>query len=445
MSLKKSDKEIYKFIKAEEKRQIDELEMIPSENYASKDVIDAMGSVFTNKYSEGYSGKRYYQGNDIVDKVEILAINRLKELFDVPFANIQPHSGSPANAAVYFALLEPGDKIMGLELASGGHLTHGHPKVTFSGKYYKSIQYKVEKDGYIDYDKLERLALRHKPKMIISGTTAYPRTLDFKRFAQIAEKVDAWHHSDVSHIAGLIIAGVHPSPVRYAHTVMATTHKTLRGPRGAFILSTNRGLRRDPDLAKKIDKAIIPGLQGGPHNNVTAALAVCLREASSRNFLKYSKQVVKNAKVLAKEFKKFDIEMVSGGTDNHLILIDVSNKGLDGWVTAWALEYAGIIINRNSIPFDKRSPFYPSGIRLGTPAITSRGMKEKEMLKIACWIDEVINISTGIVSEEVDSNDKRLVRKARAKFKKDIKKHPIIVRIRTEVKKLCSEFPIPSL
>lgn len=445
MSLRKTDKQIYKLIKAEAKRQVDQLEMIPSENYASKAVLEATGSVLANKYSEGLVAKRYYQGNEIIDEIEKLAIERVKKLFKVPHANVQSYSGSPANSAVYFALLERRDKIMGLKLASGGHLTHGHPKITFSGKYFKSIQYGVEKDGFIDYDKLEKLALKHKPKIIVSGTTAYPRILDFKRFGKIAEKVGAWHLSDISHIAGLVVTGYHPSPVRHSHIVMFTTHKTMRGPRGAVLLVTDRGLKKDPDLSGKIDRAVFPGLQGGPHNNTTAALAVCFKEASLSSFKKYSKQIVKNAKVLAKELKKLDFKLISGGTDNHLILMDVTNKGVDGWVAAWALEYAGIIVNRNSIPYDTKSPFYPSGIRLGTPAITSRGMGDKEMIKIATWIGEVMKIATEVISKDIKSNDKKKQRAARAKFKKDIQKNNKIIKIRREVKKLCLHFLIPSL
>ncbi len=441
--LKKADPQISKLIKLEEARQQNQLEMIPSENYASQAVMTAVGSVLANKYSEGYAGKRYYQGNDYVDEVERLAISRVQEMFRVPFANVQPYSGSPANTAVYFALLQPGDTIMGLELGSGGHLTHGHPKVTFSGSYFKSVQYTVEKDGFIDYAKLENLALKHKPKIIVSGTTAYPRTLNFKKFGEIADKVGAWHLSDISHIAGLVVTGVHPSPVAYADVVMFTTHKTLRGPRGAVLLVTKKGLKKDPELGAKINKAIIPGLQGGPHNNTTAGIAVALKEAQSTAFAKYSRQVVTNSKVLAREFKKYGFNMMSGGTDNHLILINLANKGIDGWSAAWALEYAGIILNRNSIPNDPLPPFYTSGIRLGTPAITTRGMKEKEMVRIAGWINEVVNIAVSLLPDDGYIGDKVDAKSARDSFKKAARSNKRIREIAGEVKKLCTRFPVP--
>ncbi len=388
--LKQVDPQIAKLIAAEEKRQKSVLEMIPSENFASFAVRETLSSVLTDKYSEGYPRKRYYQGNKVVDEVEQLAIDRAKKLFGVPYANVQAYSGSPANSAIMFALLEPGDKIMGLALSSGGHLTHGHPKVTFSGKIFNSVQYSVEEDGRIDYDKLEKLALQEKPKMIIAGTTAYPRTLEFKCFAQIADKVGAILLADVSHIAGLIVGGVHPSPVPYAHVIMATTHKTLRGPRGALILVTEKGLKLDPKMGDKIDSAIIPGLQGGPHNNTIAGIAVCLKEAATPAFKRYSQQIVKNAKVLSEELMKRGVNLVSGGTDNHLLVIDLRAQKKMGNIVAYALELAGIVANKNTVPGEIFPPFYSSGVRLGTPAITTLGLKEREMKKIAAWIAEVI-------------------------------------------------------
>jgi len=364
--------------------------MIPSENYASPAVLEALGSVVQNKYAEGYSGKRYYQGNQNIDKIETLAIERAKKLFAVPHVNVQPYSGSPANSAVYFAFLEQGDKIMGLALDSGGHLTHGYPKITFSGRYFQGVQYAVGKDGLLDYRKIMALAEKEKPKIIVAGTTAYPRILDFEKFGQIADKVGAYFLADISHIVGLIIAGAHPSPVPYADVVMTTTHKTLRGPRGAMIMVTRKGLVKDSQMGKKIDQAVFPGLQGGPHENIIAAMAVALKEAEGKGFKKYGKKVIRNAQVLAKELLKMDFNLVSGGTDNHLILIDLRNKKIDGKTAAVNLEEAGIVINANTIPYDPNPPYRPSGIRLGTPALTTRGMGEKEMVQIAHWISTVI-------------------------------------------------------
>ncbi len=406
---------IFELIKKEETRQRDTLMMIPSENYSSKEVRAAMGSFLAHKYSEGYPGRRYYQGNKYLDQIENLAIERAKKLFKVPHVNVQPYSGSPANAAVYMGLLEPGDTIMGLALASGGHLTHGHPKITFSGKYFNSVQYGVKKDGFIDYDELAKLAKKHRPKLIVAGTTAYPRILDWKRFSEIADSVGAILMADISHIAGLIVAGSHPSPVPYAHVVTTTTHKTLRGPRGALIMVTKKGLKKDPDMAKKIDRAVFPGLQGGPHNQQTAAIAVSLRQAQGREFKKYGKKIVENAKVLASELMRNGFDLVSGGTDNHLLLIDLRSKGTLGKPAAIALEEAGIIVNYNAIPNDPNPPMNPSGIRIGTPALTSRGMGATEMKKIAGWINETVT------SQSLSTRKK----------------------IAQEVKKLCQKFPIP--
>ena len=386
--------------------------MIPSENYSSKEVRKASGSVLAHKYSEGYPGRRYYQGNKFIDEIENLAIERAKKLFGVPHVNVQPYSGSPANAAVYMGLLEPKDTIMGLALASGGHLTHGHPKITFSGKYFNSVQYGVDKNGFIDYKDLARLARKHKPKLIVAGTTAYPRILDWKRFAKIADSVGAILMADIAHIAGLVVAGAHPSPVPYAHVVTTTTHKTLRGPRGALIMVTKKGLRRDPDMAKKIDRAVFPGLQGGPHNHQTAAIAVCLNEATSAAFKNYGRKVVENAKVLASELMRSGFDLVSGGSDNHLMLVDLRSKNVLGKPTAELLEEAGIIVNYNAIPNDPNPPMNPSGLRIGTPALTSRGMGVSEMKKIAGWINEVVGNP------------------------KSAKK------VKEEVKKLCKRFPV---
>ena len=436
--MKRTDPITFELIKKEEKRQQEVLEMIPSENYASRAVLETLGSVLNNKYSEGYAKKRYYQGNKFIDDVEILAIERAKKLFGVPHVNVQPYSGSPANTAVYFALLEPlKDKIMGLSLAFGGHLTHGSP-VSFSGKYFKIVSYELDKNGFLDYDQIEKLALKERPKIIVCGATAYPRIIDFKRFGEIADKVGAYLLADISHITGLIIGDAHPSPVPFVDIIMTTTHKTLRGPRGAIIMVTNKGLKKDPELGNKIDKAVFPGLQGGPHDNQTAAIGVALLEASTPAFKKYAKQIVKNAKVLADELNKKDFKLVSGGTDNHLLLIDLSNKKVNGAVAALALEVAGIVVNKNAVPDDQMPPFYPSGIRLGTPAITTRGMKEKEMKKVAAWINETIEE----VGKEKLPENKEERREFFKKFKTEVFKNKKLLKIASDVKSLCKNFPI---
>ena len=437
--LKQVDPQIHALVEKEDQRLRDVLEMIPSENYASSAVREALGSVFTNKYSEGYPKKRYYQGNKFVDEVEILAQERAKKLFGVAHVNVQPYSGSPANTAVYLALLEPfKDKLMGMMLGVGGHLTHGSP-VSISGKYYKTVQYPTGKDGWLDYDVLEKIALREKPKIIVCGFTAYPRIVDFNRFGQIADKVGAYLLADISHITGLILAGVHPTPVPFAHVIMTTTHKTLRGPRGAILMVTEKGLKKDPELADKIDKAVFPGLQGGPHDNTTAAIAVALKEASSPTFKTYGAQIVKNAKKLAEELTRLGFDLVSGGTDNHLLLIDLSNKKVNGALAAFALEVAGIIVNKNAVPNDMMPPFYPSGIRLGTPAITTRGMKEKDMVKIAAWINMAINEVSG--QHLPESKEERSA--FWKKFKGEVYTNKNLLSIAKEVKQFCSKFPVP--
>ncbi|MBI2013402.1 MAG: serine hydroxymethyltransferase [Candidatus Colwellbacteria bacterium] len=379
------DKAISNLIKKESKRQTETLDLIASENFASHDILEALGSPFTNKYSEGYPGKRYYPGNVYCDMVENLARKRALKLFKLNpkkwSVNVQPLSGSPANLAVYFALLEPGDTLMGLKLSSGGHLTHGH-KVSITGKHWKAVQYGVDGEGIVDYKEVKRLAHKHKPKIIISGFSAYPRKIDFKKFKAIADEVGAYHMVDMAHIAGLIAGGVYPTPFPYADVVTTTTHKTLRGPRGAMIFSKK-------ELSEKIDKAVFPGLQGGPHNNTTAGIAVALYEAMQRPFKKYAAQIIKNARALAKELKQFGIQLVSGGTDSHLLLLDVRNLGIDGMEAQNRLEKSGIIANRNTVPGDP-SPFKPSGVRLGTPSITSRGMKEREMKILAFFIYQAL-------------------------------------------------------
>lgn len=432
---------VFKFIAEEAKRQKEVLEMIPSENYASADIMKATGSVLTNKYSEGYPHKRYYQGNNVIDKVEDYAIDLAKKIFKVPHVNVQPYSGSPANAAVYLALLEPlKGKIMGLGLGAGGHLTHGSP-VSISGKYYKTIPYYLGKNGWLDYDELERIAMREKPDIIVCGYTAFPRTIDFKRFGAIADKVGAYLFADISHITGLIIAGVHPSPVPYTHIIMTTTHKTLRGPRGAMLMVTEKGLKKDPELADKIDKAVFPGLQGGPHDNTTAAIAVALEEAGTPQFKKYGAQIIKNAKFLAGQLLKYGFNLVSGGTDNHLLLIDLQNKKVNGGVAALALEVANIVVNKNAVPDDPMPPFYPSGIRLGTPAITTRGMKENDMVKIGRWINQIIDE----VSGQQMPKDKEERSAFWKQFRRDVVKNKKLLTIKDEIRRFAGKFPVPGL
>lgn len=395
--LSETDPEIAQAIENELQRQQNGLEMIPSENFVSRAVLEALGSVGTNKYSEGFPGKRYYGGNEHVDVIENLARDRAKALFGVSHANVQPYSGSPANQAVCFALLNPGDKIMGLSLSYGGHLTHGW-KVNFSGVYYTAVQYVTRPDGYMDYDTLALQVKTERPKLIFVGATAYPRLFDFARLSTIAKSVDAYLVADIAHIAGLVISGDHPSPVGHADVVTTTTHKTLRGPRGAMILCNgepSEPLKAPPEKSRKylpsmIDRAVFPGLQGGPHNHQTAAIAVALKEAATPAFKEYGHQIVKNAKALATALIDHGFSLVTGGTDNHLILIDLTNKGVAGKQAEVALDLAGITVNKNTVPFDPRKPYDPSGIRLGTPALTSRGMKEGEMVQIAEWIDEAV-------------------------------------------------------
>lgn len=436
--LKKVDPQISNLIKLEQKRQQETLMMIPSENMASGAVGEAVGSCLGNKYAEGYPYKRYYQGQKYIDVIESLVIKRAKKAFKVPHANVQPLSGSPANLAVYLAVLKPGDKLMGLSLACGGHLTHG-AKVSASGIYYHSVSYPLGKEGIMDYDLIEKIALKEKPRLIVAGITAYPKKLNWKRFAQIANKVNALLMADIAHLAGLVVAGAYPNPVPYVHIITTTTHKTLRGPRGAMIMVTKKGLRKDPDLASKIDKAVFPGLQGGPHINTIAGIGVALKEAMTQGFKKYAFQIVKNSKVLAKELKRYGFKLVAGGSNTHLILIDLQNKGLIGNLAAEALEEVGIVLNKNAVPFDPNPPFYPSGIRLGTPGITSRGMKEKEMKKIANWINKIIEEvmeikkKMGVTFEEEKKKDVRW---------KIIKKCKVIKKIKKEVKELCQAFPL---
>ena len=383
-SLAAVDPEVAKAVKNEEVRQHEGLELIASENFVSEAVLEAAGSVFTNKYAEGYPGKRYYGGCEFTDVVENLARDRAKELFGAEHANVQPHSGSSANMAAYAAIIQPGDVVMGLDLAHGGHLTHGH-KLSFSGKTYKIVSYGVSKDTEtIDYDELEKTAERERPKMIIGGGSAYPRIIDFKRMREIADKVGAFFLVDMAHFAGLVAGGAHPSPVPHAHVVTTTTHKTLRGPRSGMILCK-------ADYAAAVDKSVFPGCQGGPLVHIMAAKAVCFREALQPSFKDYTAQIVKNAKVLAQTLADDGYRIISGGTDTHLMLIDVFSKGMLGSEAEKALGEAAITVNKNAIPFDTNPPMKPSGIRIGTPAMTTRGMKEAEMKQIGHWITQALN------------------------------------------------------
>ncbi len=381
--LRTVDPQIFELIQKEAKRQQSHINLIASENYADAAVLEATGSVLTNKYAEGYPGKRYYAGCQHVDAVEQLAIDRLKELFDAEHANVQPHSGSQANMGVYFAMLNPGDTILGMNLAAGGHLTHGHP-INFSGVFYNCVGYTVDpKTEQIDYTQVEKLARKHNPKLIIAGASAYSRIIDFEQFSNIAKSVGAYLLVDMAHIAGLVATGMHPNPTPYADFVTSTTHKTLRGPRGGLILCKK-------EYAQAIDKAIMPGIQGGPFMNVIAAKAVCFKEASEKSFGTYQHQVIKNSQAMAYDFAQMDYRVVAGGTDNHLFMIDLRNKGLTGKAAEIALAKAGIYVNRNAIPFDPEKPWITSGIRIGTPAITTRGMKEQDVKQVVTLIDEVL-------------------------------------------------------
>ena len=384
-NLKKADPDIYNAIKNEVKRQQHVLEMIPSENFVSEAVLEALGSVMTNKYSEGYPGKRYYGGQEFIDVSEQLAIDRAKELFGAEHVNVQPLSGAPANIAVYFALLEPGDTVLGMDLTHGGHLTHGHP-VTHAAKLFNFVRYKTDKKtGEIDFDELEKIAKKHKPKIVLCGYTSYTRELDYERFKKIADTVGALTMADIAHIAGLIAAGLMNNPVEHFDIVTTTTHKTLRGPRGGMIMCKK-------EHAKKIDKSVFPGLQGGPHEHNIAAKAVAFKEALQPEYKSYCKNILTNAKVLEEEFKKYGFELCFGGTDNHMVLVDVfKTKGITGKDASSALDKAQITVNKNLIPYDSQPPLVASGIRLGSPALTSRGMKEPQMRQIARLIDAVLS------------------------------------------------------
>ena len=408
-NLSLEDPELMQIINNEAKRQSEEMEMIASENYVSKSVLEAMATVLTNKYSEGYPGKRYYGGNQVIDEAENLAIERAKKLFGAEHVNVQPLSGSPANAAVYFAFLKPGDKVLGLKLDHGGHLSHGHP-INFSGMLYNFVQYEVDlKTGKIDMEEVRKIALKEKPKMIVAGYSAYSREIEWEKFKEIADESGAYTFADIAHTAGLIAAGVMDSPVPFFDVVSTTTHKTLRGPRGAIIMCKN-------EYAAQVDRAVFPGMQGGPHDHINAAKAVAFKEALADNFKDYAKQTIKNAKVLAKELTTKGYKIISGGTDNHLLVVDMTSKGLSGKEAETVLDRIGISVSRSTIPNDPNPPMNPSGVRFGTPAITTRGMKEAEIKRITAWIDSAI-----LNKQKIE----------------------VLESIRDEVKKLCLEFPIP--
>ncbi len=402
------DPDIFAAMEDERERQADELELIASENYVSEAVMEAVGGVMTNKYAEGFPGRRYYGGCQFVDVAESLAIERAKSLFGMDHASVQPHSGAQANAAVYYGLLEPGDTLLGMNLSHGGHLTHGHP-VTFSGRWFKVVAYGVDPENHvIDFDEVESQAKEHRPKIIVVGASAYPRAIDYARFREIADEVGAVVMADIAHVAGLIAGGVHPSPAGHAQIVTTTTHKTLRGPRGGMILC-------DEDYAREVNKAVFPGMQGGPLMHVVAAKAVALKEANTQEFRTYAEQIVKNAKALADALLKRGIHLVSGGTDNHLILLDLREAGFSGKKAEAALGLAGITVNKNAIPFDTRKPAFTSGIRVGTPALTSRRMKEAEMKVVGDWIADVLA---------------------------DITDEARIASVREDVRSLCERFPM---
>ncbi|MDX9988743.1 MULTISPECIES: serine hydroxymethyltransferase [Thiothrix] len=409
MTIAGYDDELWTAMQSEVRRQEEHIELIASENYASPRVMEAQGSVLTNKYAEGYPAKRYYGGCEYVDKAEQLAIDRVKQLFGADYANVQPHSGSQANAAVYMALLNPGDTVLGMSLAHGGHLTHG-AKVNFSGKIYNAVQYGITDDGYIDYAEVERLAVEHQPKMIVAGFSAYSRVIDWSKFREIADKVGAYLMVDMAHVAGLVAAGVYPSPVQIADVTTSTTHKTLRGPRGGIILA-----KSNPELEKKFNSLVFPGIQGGPLMHVIAAKAVAFKEALEPEFTVYQQQVAKNAKVMAETLISRGYKIVSGGTDNHLMLVDLIAKGITGKAADAALGAANITVNKNSVPNDPQSPFVTSGIRVGTPAITTRGFKEAETAQLANWMADVLD---------------------------NVEDTATIERVKAEVLAICARFPV---
>lgn len=440
--LKTSDSEIYELIKGEEKRQIEGLEMIPSENYVSQAVHEAIGSVLENKYAEGYPRKRYYTGNEFVDQIEDLARDRAKKLFGVEHVNVQPYSGSPANLEIYGALCEPGDLVLSQLLSHGGHLSMGQ-EASYTSKYYKAEYYHLTKDGEVDFDELYKLAKKLKPKIIWSGGTGYTKVFKWDKYAKIADEIGAYFVADISHIAGLVAGGAHPSPVQFAHLVMTTTHKTLRGPRGALIMVTEKGLKKNPELPKKVDFSVFPGHQGGPHMNKIAGIAVALKEASTASFKKYAHQIVKNAQALSAELQSYGFTLVGNGSENHMVWIDLRNKGIEGWQAHVGLEMANIYGNKQTIPSDPKSPFFPSGYRLGTPAITTRGMKEKDMKQVAKFINEGVGILQKYHNKDIESDDKKIALHARRAFKEKVRTSKEMISLQKKVKAFSKKFLVP--
>ena len=435
-------------INEEEKRQTNTLTLIPSENYASGAVRLAMGSVFANKYAEGYPGKRYYQGNRVVDELERECQEAVKKLFGVPHVNVQPWSGAAANLAILWALRTSNEDVqLSQHLSSGGHLSMGQ-EVSVTSVIMNPEYYHLTADGEINWKELEEQAQKYRPRIIWAGGTAYTKFFDWKRYESIAKQTGAYFVADISHIGGLVAGGVHPSPVPFADVVMTTTHKSLRGPRGALIMVTEKGLKRDPDLPKKIDKAVFPGVQGGPHMETVAAILVAAQEAAEPGFGIYARQVVDNAKMLAEELKTKGYKLVGGGTENHMVWVDLSAKGIDGWAAAWVLETIGLIANRQTVPEENRSAYYPSGLRLGTPAATTRGMKEKEMKQIAAWIDigigtAICNYGSLLLDMGGPTSDKEADQTARKEFKKRISEDKDLESVRLEVEAVCRSFPVP--
>ena len=441
-NLKTVDPKIKNLIASEAKRQRQGLVLIASENYTSKAVREAVGSILENKYAEGYPEKRYYTGNRFVDQIEALCKQRAKDLFKVVHVNVQPYSGSPANLAIYGALVKPGDIALSQLLSHGGHLSMGQ-KTSYTGRYYHTEHYHLTTDGEVNFAELEKMAVKLKPKIIWSGGTAYTKIFRWKEYARIADKVGAFFIADISHISGLIAGQSHPSPVPFAHVVMTTTHKTLRGPRGAMIMVTRKGIKKDPELPKKIDFSVFPGHRGGPHMNKIAGIAVALKEASMKKFKEYARQIVKNAQVLAFELKKAGFELVGDSTKNHMVWIDLRNKNIEGWHAHVTLEAINIYGNKQTIPYDPKTPYYPSGFRLGTPAVTSRGMMEKEMIKIAGFIANGVEISQKLKLSDIGSKDREKDQKARKKYKEILKKSSDISQLRKKIILFSGKFPIP--
>ena len=437
-----SDPLIASLIKKESFRQQETLMLIPSENYVSPAAREALGSILTNKYSEGYPNKRYYQGNKFVDKIESLAEERAKKIFCVPHANVQAYSGSPANLAILASLVEGRGPILSQALPMGGHLSMGQ-KASITSRFFQAKYYGLTKEGEINWQELEKKAKQHRPQIIFCGGTAYTKILDFPRFSEIADKTGAFLIADISHVAGLVVGAVHPSPANFAHVIMTTTHKTLRGPRGAIIMVTHKGLAKDPELGKKINRSVFPGLQGGSHNNNIASIAAILKEAQSKSFKTYARQVVSNCQTLANQLIKLCFDLVGGGSENHMIWIDLSKRKIDGWVAAWVLEAAGMVVNRQTVPFELKPAYYPSGLRIGTPAVTTRGMNRKEMLKIADWFNQAIEIGETINLGAIGSADKVQDQKARGKFKRHIFDKKELLDIKNQVCELCQKFPVP--